>query len=414
MVLVVSPTPTWVAPAANVLLSLCFIVFLLAPLIAFASRFVVNGALREESRILQENRSAAPPPVFARDPLVSLPAKLEAYYVDRFGFRSVLIHTYNTVLRRWLKASGSDLVLGKHSWIFYAREDVLEDFLGLRPFSEDELRRWKRYLEGRREAFARRNARYLFVIGPDKNTIYPEMLPGYISERRGHSRLQQLLEYLRKTGSPADVLDLHEALLAAKPTGTLYYQQDTHWNGRGFWVAYQAMCRALQRWFPEITPRDLGQNYKIRSQAWAAGDWALVGLSELNLTYPSEFLVPLGTQKARMSSPPAIPDGVTIREPWLTPLLWVGPGKRKALVIHDSYMRVATRKPDDFRTDVASAYVGYQPLAEHFARMLLVGARSSDREEQILEQAFMNQLHPDVVIEERAERTLRWVPAVAQ
>jgi hypothetical protein len=49
------------------------------------------------------------------------------------------------------------------------------------------------------------------------------MLPGYISERLGRSRSQQLLEYLRKTGSPVDVLDLHEALLAAKPAGTLYY-----------------------------------------------------------------------------------------------------------------------------------------------------------------------------------------------
>ncbi len=55
LVLVVPPTSNWVAPGANVLLSLCFIVFLLAPLIAFASCFVVNGTLREESRILQEN-----------------------------------------------------------------------------------------------------------------------------------------------------------------------------------------------------------------------------------------------------------------------------------------------------------------------------------------------------------------------
>ncbi len=56
-------------------------------------------------------------------------------------------------------------MLGKHSWIFYARADVFEDFFGMRPFSEDELRRCKRYLEGRREAFARRNARYLFSSG---------------------------------------------------------------------------------------------------------------------------------------------------------------------------------------------------------------------------------------------------------
>jgi hypothetical protein len=266
---------------------------------------------------------------------------------------------------------------------------------------------WRDYLESRRETLARQNARYLFVIGSDKNTIYPEKLPDYIREHRGRSRSQQLLDYLRATGSPVDVLDLRESLLAAKTTGVLYFQQDTHWNGRGFFVAYQAMSLALRRWFPEITPQSLGQSYTIRPQTVSFGDWSLLGLPEENLTYISSFLVPLGTQKARNVASVDMPAGAQpIPEWWLRPLLLFGPGKRSLLVFHDSYMRCCTRNPGDgARPDYADE-AGYQPLAEHFARTLLVGRRPSEHDEQL----FINQFHPDIVIEERAERVLRSVP----
>jgi hypothetical protein len=328
-----------------------------------------------------------------------LPGKVQSYYADRFGFRSSLIRLYSNLFLRFLQAPGNDLVFGKDGWIFFSRENIFEDFLGMSPFTDDELHRWRDYLVERSERLAKQNCRYLFVIGPDKNTIYPEKLPDYLREHRGRSRSQQLLEYLRGAKADVDVLDLHQALLQTKRQGVLFFPQDTHWNGRGFFVASQAMVRALSRWFPEMTPQQLGQSYTIRSQASTIGDWGLVGLPERNLTYASEFLVPTEARKARKGPVPQLPQAVHVGpQPWLRPLLWIGPGQRKLMLFHDSYMRVATMGPhvtlDDF-------YEGYQPLAEHFARMFMIGHRS-DEEEWLL----MDQFHPDVVIEEFAERVL--------
>jgi hypothetical protein len=362
--------------------------FLLAPLVAYLVGW-------KSENTLHENRKLAPPPNFSTDPIASLPGKLEAYYDDRFGFRSDLVRIHSILLHKYLGASNADVVIGKDRWLFYARDNIFTDFFGKAPFSEDELKRWKEFLEGRRTMLAQNNSRYLFVIAPDKNTIYPEMLPDYIRRHRGRSRLEQLRQYLQATNSPVDILDLHQALIAAKPQGTLYFPQDTHWNGRGYFVGYQAMCATLKAWFPEIVPQLLGRDYMIHAEAWGGGEWSVLGLTEENLTYASEFLVPLGTQKARKTSVPfpatAIPP---IQEPWNAPLYWQGNGKHSLLMLHDSFMKTGFLDRDQV------------PLAENFARTIVVGRFLSDYELSRVVDAF----HPDVVIEERAERVLAAVP----
>src|SRR5215475_13889479 len=87
------PTPAWVDPRSNGLLSLFFVALLLAPLIVY-------GLGRKNPTTFDENRALAPAPVFGADPIVALPAEIEAYYADRFGFRSSLIHIYGILFRR--------------------------------------------------------------------------------------------------------------------------------------------------------------------------------------------------------------------------------------------------------------------------------------------------------------------------
>jgi hypothetical protein len=380
--------PSWISPRSDLLLLLCFVIVVSAPLIVFSLGHANSG------QALSEKRYLAPVPKFRSEPLKAWPALIEAYYNDHFGLRVRLVRSYNIILHQYLGASNSDALLGKDGWIFYARENIFTDFFGQSQFSADELQRWKEYLEDRRELLARHHAHYLFVIAPDKNTIYPEKLPDYVRRHRGRSRVQQLREYLRASGSPVDVLDLHDALLAAKSHGLLYFPQDTHWNGRGFFVAYLAMCGVLSRWFPEITPQVLERDYTLRQVPWEGGEWGLFGLPEKNLTYPSEFLVPLGTQKARRAPAPVPPNFPPVAEPWNAPLYWEGIGRGALLVFHDSYMRTGALDRN------------LVPLAEHFARTMLLVRKPSDAEFK----EFVDSFHPDVVIEEWAERTMGRAP----
>ena len=383
------PRPAWVSPVSDWVLSVCFVVFLVAPLIFVQRGNSAAGATGADTQ-LHENRALAKAPVLRVGSIASLPGRIEAYYDDRFGFRANLVRSYNIFLRNYLKASNGNVVLGKEGWLFYARDVIFPDFFGKSPFSEDELKRWKEYLEHRRALWAQNNIRYLFVVAPNKNTIYPEFLPDYIREHQGRSRLQQLREYLRTTGSPVDLLDLHEALLADKPKGYLYYRQDTHWNGRGHFTAYEAMCRALTRWFPEIKPKVLGRDYTIRPHPWEEGEWRMLGVPEEPGRQPGEFLFPLGTPRVHQVGV-TLPPGIAIPpESWLAPIYLEGPGQHAAVLFHDSFMRSGVVDGSEV------------PIAENFARTLLLGRHPSDSEIRIVSDWF----HPDVVIEETVERGL--------
>jgi hypothetical protein len=352
-------------------------------------------AAASDSAGLHENRNLSPSPGFGIDPIDALPAQIEAYYADRFGFRSEMVRSYNTLLHKYLRASNNDVVFGKDGWLFYAREKIFSDFLGKDFFTDSELSRWKDHLEKRQAILAKRNIRYLFVVAPDKNTVYPELLPDYLVRNRGMSRLEQLRTYLRNGNSSIELLDLHDALINEKPKGVLYFPQDTHWNGRGLFVAYDAILRAVRRWYPDVVPQTLGRDYSIQIQPWIGGDWNLFGLPEENLNYTSEFLVPARPQsKVRLAAPFPKSGIPPIPEPWNAPLYWEGKGAHSLLILHDSFMRTGALDRDE------------TPFAEGFARTMLVGIRASNEQLDLIVDAF----HPDIVIEERAERTLDTVP----
>jgi hypothetical protein len=127
------PRPVWVASVSDWVLSVCFVVFLFAPLIFVSRGNGTAGATGADTQ-LHENRELAKAPVFRVGPIASLPGRIEAYYDDRFGFRASLVRAYNIFLRNYLKASNENVVLGKDGWLFYARDAIFPDFFGKNLF----------------------------------------------------------------------------------------------------------------------------------------------------------------------------------------------------------------------------------------------------------------------------------------
>ena len=86
---------------------------------------------------------------------------------------------------------------------------------------------------------------YLFVVAPDKHTIYPEFLPESYDTEKPQSRGRQLISALRRQGELI-VPDLFSVLLAAKPHLRTYHLLDTHWNADGAFIAYTELSRELR------------------------------------------------------------------------------------------------------------------------------------------------------------------------
>jgi hypothetical protein len=231
-----------------------------------------------------ENRILAPFPTISlnRHAVGAFPEKFRAYFQDHFGFRNTLIRWQALARVRWLGvSSSSQVMLGKDGWLFYAAERSIESYRGTDPFTPEQLARWQHVLEARRDWLARRNIRYLFTIGPDKPTIYPEYMPDSINKVRPQSRFDQLIAYLREH-SDIQILDLRPALYDAKKRRRTYYRTDTHWNLYGGFIAYRAIIEELAKSFPEMEPPLSESDFEISTQeVRGMGDAAMLGLDDV-------------------------------------------------------------------------------------------------------------------------------------
>lgn len=256
----------------------------------------VLGAWRkwDPSGESHENRRLAPRPTLPRTfkELTSYSDRWLNFYRDHFGFRNTLIRGVALTRFHGLGADTDGRVLvGRDGWLFL-RPDGDQNFIafrGLNPFSEDELNAWQKVLEQRAAWLGARGIPCLFVIPPNKETIYPEYLPDEISPIRPPSRLDQLLKHVRDTHSPIHLLDLRPALFAAKKTGRLYFKTDTHWNDLGAYVAYRAIMDSVMQLLPgwKIIPQPRG-NFIPGTAPVVQGD--LARMMDMSNEYPDEWL----------------------------------------------------------------------------------------------------------------------------
>ena len=343
------------------------------------------------SDTLGEKRTLARPPVLGTDPIETVPDKFESFYMDHFGFRNELIRSHNLLRYKFFKgATYGKVLFGKENWLFLAKAGTIVDYLGQSPLAPDELLAWKDKLERRQQWLAEREIRYLAVIAPNKLTIYPERLPDHVGKFKGKTRMDQLITYMRQN-STVELLDLREALLAAKKTTLVYYPRDTHWNDRGGFVAYTEIARRLVQWFPDMEP--LTEEDFSTAIRKSQGDLAvMLGLGE-ELAEDCETFVfrrPQSASYAEFVLPPEHPQLAQMFDRDKAAMENAS-GKHRLLVLHDSF-------------GVHGGFRDY--LSEQFARSVFLPVTLDPSAIR----SIIEREKPDVVIEEFAERRLKDVP----
>ncbi|NLF31109.1 MAG: hypothetical protein GX591_09515 [Planctomycetes bacterium] len=337
---------------------------------------------------LQERRAPAPLPRLGAVPLQALPEAVDAYYRDHFGFRDAFIYGHNRLRHRLLRASSDKVLHGRGDWLFYTGDRMFKDFMGLDPFTPEQLEAWRAALEGRQAWLAERGIRYLFVVAPNKAMIYPELLPDHIRSFRGRSRCEQLAEYLRDH-STVRIVTMDEAMIEAKARHIVYHANDSHWNNRGALVACRAVCARLHAWFPEIAAA-ADEAFEVSLGRHEGGLGRMLGL-EAEYAIDAEFLAPAGGWRA-------VQEDVSPEADYLwTPNRITGTvsaevrtnaaAQRRLLMFHDSFGR----------------YHLNELLGEHFSRSVFLFRRSDFESLRTLVEAA----RPDVVIDELVERSLQ-------
>jgi hypothetical protein len=369
----VSPSASSARRADQILIAL-FLAILAVPglgLLVGADRAQVSEA---------EMRALTPLPEWSwqRDRLATWPDRFQQYFNDRFAFRNELIHLQATVLWHGFHTSASDTVIaGKGDWLFYADDGGLQDYVQAETFTDAQLHQWQMTLERTRDWLASRHTRFLFVLSPDKQMIYPELMPRSLHRLHDDYRADQLLAYMR-AHSTVEILDLRPALLEAKPHQLLYHHYDTHWNDRGALIADQQIAARLRQWFPAIEP--MRREDFVTSATAPSGDrTTMLGLIDRGKA-AMPGLVPRRGWTATIVSPqhpdPYGEDGTVITE-----VRNGGTGVRAVM----------------FRDSFASRLIPY--LSEHFSRILYQWQNDFDPE-------LVRREHPDVVIQEMVGRHL--------
>jgi hypothetical protein len=330
-----------------------------------------------------ENRPPAAYPAFRRGlkGTREFLGGFEAWFADHFGWRRQLVRWEQRL--KWTLFRDSriaNVLVGKEGWLFFSDGRTVDDISGMRPFSEADLDEWLTLLTGRRDWLRQRGIRYLFVIPPDKQSIYPEYLPAWLIARaRSPRRIDQLLAHVR-AHSDVPILDLREAVRDARKLGLVYLRTDTHWNDLGGFAASRRIVSEVSSLGVPVTPPDSDAFLEIKLNE-AGGDLArMLGQEK----YLSERDRPSLTPRPPLGLPAMLPDPKLVFKTWI-------PGTEPIV----SNNPAATGKIVLFRDSFAVALSKFLGLS--FGRAVYVWQQNWDR--RIIEME-----KPDIVVDEMLER----------
>ncbi len=178
----------------------------------------------------------------------SLPADLTAF--DRGFYLDASLSRLMTAIdyRVFGRVADRTVLVGRDDFLYPLVSEsgdylYLEDFTGRDPYTRDQLDRLAKALSLRSIAYANAGATYLPVVIPSVQSVYPENLPGGLGEGKGRTRLDQLCAYL--DGEDVTLLNLTDALTAAKAYGQVYNNTEDSLSALGAFAAYRAVLDAM-------------------------------------------------------------------------------------------------------------------------------------------------------------------------
>lgn len=166
---------------------------------------------------------------------------------------------------RGLSINSQDVLIGKDLWLFYLGGTVYSETTveskrrGISPDRAVALARVIAWMTGWND-WLRKNGvqEFRFMIGPDKESIYPEYLPAWAAPAK-----VQISDILPDVVPPTLYVDTYPPIRAASaryagkaPPLTTYYKNDTHWNHAGAWAAMEALMESLEATRPSLARLD--------------------------------------------------------------------------------------------------------------------------------------------------------------
>ena len=352
--------------------------------------FLVGVIQQDKASSGVEKRNLAILPAFPQsiEELKKYPTEFNLYYSDHFGLRERLTRRYFKLLSSLgSQSSVEHVTTGKDDWLFLGSikpgytgyGDPMGDAINVNLFSQIELEQFASSITAIKNWLNDRGIEYIYVIAPNKHTIYFDKLPDHISKQNDFSATDQLVNYLR-TNTDVSVIDLRSALLEEKNNQQVYHKSDTHWNHYGANVAQFKIMDKINEIFPgKISPVFLTpEQFKISEKT--NGDLA-------KLTHMEEF---------KEDAPyPIFKDSCT-------------PIQEKTSKESNSYITSCDDKELNTVVFGDSFFLTLKPyFSRNFNRFVYVPEKINHKSLS----NFIEKNKPDIVIDEIVERELPYIPS---
>lgn len=269
-----------IKPSKTKINLLWIIIFALLIISPRAVYFLTFGLVDTQNH---ENRNAASKPALNIENIEAYPGQYESYFNDRIPFRNQLIRLNNYIDYFVFKQSSSVHVeIGKDGWLFYRSENdgnPLEQSLGGRLFSDEDLETISLRLISMKDNLAKKDMEFVLFIAPNKETIYREYIPDYYVQESAITQVDQLVSYLSKNTDirvvyPKDRITKEKS---KNPDRPLYYKLDTHWNDLGAYLGAISFTDEFGLKLPSL------ENVSITENGRSNGDLADL----LNIAIPN-------------------------------------------------------------------------------------------------------------------------------
>ena len=226
-----------------------------------------------------ENKAESDFPELNSQNFSTWPRRFEEYLSDTLPFKTQFIELFRGFqFHSGLDFTQSDVIRGKDDTLFYRK--TVENYKGLTRFTDEELSKIKENLKTFFEIMGNRGAKCMLFIAPDKEQVYPDLMPDRIRRISTDSRGDQLAAYLEAQNVPFPVLYPKQRLQDISEELPIYYITDTHWNDIGGWAAAE-LIKSTFTGEPENTTVPPYHRYENEGKDLAG----MLGLSELMPEY---------------------------------------------------------------------------------------------------------------------------------
>lgn len=222
----------------------------------------------------RENRVLAKlPKLITEDGLnTRFASQFDKYADDNLALREYIVTAFNVTDIALLKdVNGTNAVIGRDNNIFYG--ETVDDYLGINVMTAEQIASIADYLLDMQNKLSERGIEFAFMTAPNKATIYPELMPGYLKPVEGERNIDLLAAALLERG--VSYIDAKSLLLSAKTTRSVYYRHDSHWNNYGAMLVYNEIAAVfgLEQRDPETYETDTDRMGDLHNFVYPSTDY---------------------------------------------------------------------------------------------------------------------------------------------